>query len=79
MEDESYAVWQDGAEEEPFKIERGGKWRFVAWEAPSIPGEPPVLWISDALGLRAFLPPGCERTFESGDGAATEDAEGDDR
>lgn len=65
VEANSYVVFQDGAEGDRFKIRRGGKWRYVAWEAPSIPGEPPVLWISDELGLRAFLPPGRERTFEA--------------
>jgi len=79
VEDGSYTVWQDGAEDEPFKIKRGGKWRFVAWEAASRPGEPPVLWISDKLGLRAFLPPGCERTFPSEDEPAADEAGSDER
>ena len=32
-------------------------------EAPSVKGDPPVLWISDGLGLRAFLPPNTARTI----------------
>jgi hypothetical protein len=48
---------------DPFLIRRDGSWAYVAWEAPSVKGDPPVLWISDGLGLRAFLPPNTARTI----------------
>lgn len=48
---------------DPFLIRRDGSWSYVAWEAPSVKGDPPVLWISDGLGLRAFLPPNTTRTI----------------
>mgnify|MGYP000918978899 CR=1 FL=1 len=47
----------------PFLISREKSWAYVAWEAPSVKGDPPVLWISDGMGLRAFLPPNTSRTI----------------
>ncbi|MEM9800624.1 MAG: DUF4388 domain-containing protein, partial [Planctomycetota bacterium] len=61
-----YAVFEDGSEDEPFHIQKKGAWTYVAWESPSVEGDPPVLWISDGTGLRAFLPPGLERTISGG-------------
>ena len=63
VEDEWYRITEDTRRHEPFLISRGGDWSYVAWEAPSIKGDPPVLWISDGFGLRAFLPPNTERTI----------------
>jgi hypothetical protein len=63
VEDGWYRISEDDHENEPFLIRREGSWAYVAWEAPSIKGDPPVLWISDKLGLRAFLPPNTKRTI----------------
>ena len=63
VEQDWYRIYEDGHEETPFHIRRQGAWSYVAWEAPSTKGDPPVLWISDGLGLRAFLPPGTTRTI----------------
>ncbi|MDG1491976.1 MAG: DUF4388 domain-containing protein [Planctomycetota bacterium] len=71
IENDWYRVTEDRRQEEDqhedvaFFIRRSGSWSYVAWEAPSIKGDPPVLWISDGLGLRAFLPPGTERTVDA--------------
>ena len=57
-----YTVRAGGASATPFHVRREGACAYVAWEAPSVEGDPPVLWVSDGLGLRAFVPPGTERT-----------------
>ncbi len=64
VEREWYRISQDGNEDKPFLIRRDGAWSYVAWEAPSMKGDPPVLWISDGFGLRAFLPPNTKRTIK---------------
>lgn len=73
VEDDWYRIVEDVPEaadgqesrrpSEPFLIRRKGSWSYVAWEAPSVKGDPPVLWISDGMGLRAFLPPNTQRTI----------------
>ena len=60
-EESRYLVFEDGREDEPFTIQKDGDWRYLGWEAPSKKGELPILWISDGMGLRAFLPPGVDR------------------
>ncbi|MEM1449774.1 MAG: DUF4388 domain-containing protein [Planctomycetota bacterium] len=64
VDDGWYTVSEDGEEDAPFQITRQGTWAYVAWESPAVPGDPPVLWISDGMGLRAFLPPGAKRTLQ---------------
>jgi hypothetical protein len=51
-----YHVRLGGSAEESFTVRRAGEWSFLAWEVPStlVPGG--RLWISDAEGLRSFLP-----------------------
>jgi hypothetical protein len=39
-----------------FSAERKGEWSFVAWEAPKALVPLGRLWVSDAAGLRSYLP-----------------------
>lgn len=57
-----FEVRPTGRPDGTYLVVREGEWRYAAWEAPALPGEPPTLWISDGAGLRAFLPPGIDRT-----------------
>lgn len=73
VEETRYVVFEEGSEDSSFTIAREGRWRYVAWEAPSTADELPILWISDQHGLRAFLPPGVDRDVSD---RGTRDLEG---
>jgi hypothetical protein len=56
IEEEIFRVIDGDSEEGSFAVERGGKWSFLAWEAPFARLPKGRLWISDSEGLRAFTP-----------------------
>lgn len=61
VDEDRFVVYEDGREDKPFTIAKEGDWRYIGWEAPSAKDDSPILWISDGMGLRAFLPPGVKR------------------
>ena len=54
VEDEEYLI--TGPEGRNFSADRDGKWNFVAWESPKAMLPEGRLWVSDAKGLRAYVP-----------------------
>jgi len=53
---EAFVAFPNADETLGYSIEREGEWEFIAWEAAS--GRAPMgrVWVSDAAGVRSFVP-----------------------
>ncbi len=54
VKDEEYVI--TSSDGKSFSALRSGNWNFVAWESPKALLPQGRLWVSDALGLRSYLP-----------------------
>lgn len=55
-EEEAYVVHPVGRPTDGYTILRHGEWAFLAWEAAAQGAPQGRLWVSDAAGVRAYVP-----------------------
>ena len=72
---EAMVVYRQGQRDAGYSILRQGEWEYLAWESASVLARQGRLWVSDAGGLRSFVPLSVEVGESPGPGSSADPEE----